>query len=98
MAVYDGSDGQPHLLLDGGFTSDDATKELRSKLSGLRLASMPESADEVLTRCKSLLRELQIFADYCEKKKYNGDYRQRPEYNHFRGDIEQEVKQMEKVI
>jgi hypothetical protein len=59
---------------------------------------MPESADEVLTRCKSLLREIQTFADYCEKKKYNGDYRHRPEYNHFRGDIEQEVKQMEKVI
>jgi hypothetical protein len=59
---------------------------------------MPESPDEVLTRCHSLLRELRIFSNYCEQKKYNGDYRQRLEYNHFRSDIEQEVKQMDKVL
>lgn len=70
---------------------------LESKVSTLILKGTPESPNEVLSRCQALLNELRIFADYCESKKYNGDYRQKPEYNHFRGDIESEVKQMEKL-
>lgn len=75
----------------------DEVESLETQLSTLSLQGTPKSPDEVITRCKILLEELQIFANYCESKKYNGDYRQKPEYNHFRGDIKGEVKQMEKL-
>jgi hypothetical protein len=88
------------MFANDGNSTDNQTsnaQEIGSNMSRPSLRGAPESADEVLARCQSLLNELQLFADYCDRKKYNGDYRQRPEYNHFRSDIEQEVKQMEKV-
>ena len=90
MASFETNDGQP-------VQQEDVTDELGSQFSSMALQGTPRSPDEVLTRCKVLLDELKVYAEYCESKKYNGDYRQKPEYNHFRTDIQGEVKQMEKL-
>ena len=75
-----------------------STEDLGAHISTLTLQGTPQSPDEVLARCQHLLDELRIFSDYCAGKKYNGDYRQNPpEYKHFRSDIQNEVKQMEKL-
>jgi hypothetical protein len=79
-------------------TSDVSTNALNQQVSSLTLQGTPQSPDEVLARCQHLLEELQIFADYCGGRNYNGDYRRNPpEYKHFRSDIQNEVKQMEKL-
>jgi hypothetical protein len=61
------------------------------------LSITPKDPEDVLARCNVLLDELQKFADYCETRKYLTEYRHKVEYSHFRGDIQQEVKQMNKV-
>lgn len=85
--------------IDGATTHSSESEELGAELANLNLGGgAPKSPEEVLARCNALLAELKIFSDYLESQKYNGDYRQRPEYKHFRGDIEGEVKAMEKLI
>lgn len=59
--------------------------------------SMPSSPEDVLARCRHLLTELERFARAYEAKKRHHDYRQKCDFSHFRSDIEQEAKHMEKV-
>jgi hypothetical protein len=54
--------------------------------------------DDLLNRCRTLLAEVKLFADECEKKKFHREYR-RPiiKYTSFQGDVQGDADLMEKV-
>lgn len=81
-----------------GVDSTMSVEELGTTMENLSVVKgMPTTPDEVLHRCQVLLQELLVFANYCEVKKDRAEYRQKCEYKHFRGNLELEIKQMEKV-